>query len=279
MKSHFIVLAVSFCLFSNLSAVAENIVFKKADLKDLPTLLELVHQQDEEDRKNLVVYPPQIEAEKYRSAIGEGIYLALDHITAELEIPVSMLKLYQVRPDDIDEKLEEVGFLVSDPKLLLSESFVIPHPTEKAAFFKSRANANLPFVPSSPNRTAYLYYGAAFTLHNYRGRGIHSRLTEFAVSSLTAEIKKQQPDQVTLLYGQVLSNTKNQTMIFDVANSLDKLFPDSLKNIQHFGYSATKPSIDYNLATKSISYSFPPEGAGQGSIVVYSLSQDGENHE
>jgi len=212
---------------------------QEADKKQLLGLLDIAATQ-EQDR--LVILPEKFRAGALEDQIRKGqifVAQAADKI-------VGFKKLYVIEdPAKLTEMLaEEICALGPLP----SRSHIDP------AFAYHYTDKGEQAVPSSlvlnPSRDTAIYTGSDFTLKDYRGQGINSRLVQHALAthqaSVLEAIKRKQSTQLLMLYGVTIENQgRSPALAKAFRQFLNGLYGKTEVNrVELNAFRAVKPSFD-----------------------------------
>lgn len=250
-------------------------LYRQAHDKDLDALVQLYSHMDESGRNNVVVYPRQIIAGVIGADIAHGkMFVA----TQDQEI-VSALKVCS-----LDDKKEREAVLVDELNIGKEKNFeeVRVHTcgTRGVEDTKIDTSANahacfvrdiMPLVHKDTGCTN-LYYGRAYTLAEYRGKGVCTGLLRYALNSVLSTLKKQ-GETVTLAYGLVNANRSHAYMLKPLVECLGGLNKGT-RFVAHQGvYTAYRPDLAFNEDTQEVQAIFPEKNKGCGNLVVVRLLQ------
>lgn len=186
------------------TSVMDGIVYRLAVPDDMPRLMELVTNFDATDRHNLLVLPVREQQESsFSQAIAKGrLFVALNEAGKIL----AYKKLYVVT-----EKGELEDITQNELRCATYEgSYREPvdgiatlRIEELDATYAVHAQYDSSLILPSLSGSIAIYTGSDYTMHEYRGREINSRLTRFALRNILATISTDAIESVCLMYGVV----------------------------------------------------------------------------
>ena len=192
-----VILFFSAC-FSGISLAGMD--YRQAKQTDVPQLLELINAHAVHDCKKIVILPRKFRQGFLQSTIEKNrIFIAEDHGKI-----IGYKKLFIISDEN-----EKSDILMDEIRCIDNEKNCTYTGYIKDGAFIVDKTA----LPSDCYRIC-IYNGGDFTLPGYRGKGINSMLTNIALLSCVADIKKQIQQQnaktITLLYGVTKENAGEQ---------------------------------------------------------------------
>jgi hypothetical protein len=112
-----------------------------------------------------------------------------------------------------------------------------------------------------------VYYGSAFTVKDFRGKGINNQLLFYALYEILNK-DSHLPPSISFLYGQVQSNLSNFSMIkifIQVMAKLRNQNPEAVSGILK-RYFSIKPEITFNPVGGNLTIEFPESNHGAGNV-------------
>lgn len=224
-----------------------NYTTRIAKLEDVEQLLQLINKEAIRDHDKIVILPRLFRKEALEAAIKKGrMFVALHEDTI-----VGYKKLFLTTDtEELDNMLTEEIRCLDENKREHEENRVLNVLIDEQGKISSTQKNHL-------CGDIALYNGADFTAKDFRGKGINTTLTNFALSyylPIVQELMKKDPKKaITLLYGITLDNAGlGKPECKDRTPGISKSFIAFLKHLvnddaiklHHSRYSAYMPSFD-----------------------------------
>lgn len=204
---------------------------------DLADILELYRTLDDAGKLGLLVFPEPYRSRFIAAALEkQRIYIARADATHQL---MGMVKLFVV--EDTDELA----------KIMYDELRI------------DRTERRLPeaLLAGDRGRYCYVYYGGVYTVSRYRGCGINTALTCYALEQQAGKFAAV-PDGVVLLYGQVQANITQFGMVRCLTQVLGSAG-------MHYYYPTYKPDFYLDAAGALTMQHDHEDRAGRGNLVFF----------
>ena len=258
-----------------------GIEFRQATHSDIQGIVDLINTEAYKDSDKIVVVPKIFRTIYIQSAINKGrIFVASNN-----EQIIGYKKLFCITDaEELDDILiNELRCKNSNP--VVCKSVSIPDLTSQ-----NSSSEDIIQIFSSP--ATYIYNGADFTHPNYRGQGINTQLTKYAlnfvVKSTIEQIKDQKSSELALIYGLTQANAGKEDNVLDgrtngiikqfipfaelIAKAYDLIPPSILLLSRHYAF---KPSFDPK-STECRPLSDEQSIPGYGCLITYKLKQKSE---
>lgn len=234
-------------------ANAADVTYNRAVDTDTQALVDLINTEAYKAENQIVVLPG-----KYREAsIQSGIEKQRLFVAQDKDQLVGFKKLFLVKEqqecnDILRDEIRCIdGLLLAQAEIDLENNFSP----------KQIDNETMQDVYNSP--TTYIYNGADFTSPKYRGKGINSQLTKFALAAVTDDIiahaQQHESKYIAMLFGLTDDNAVDpNNLIAGRSKGIVALFKTFAQQVtQKAGYE--KPSK--MLASRYLAYkpSFDPQ--------------------
>lgn len=217
-------------------------MFRSAEKKDIPALLTLIQTKAVQDKDKIVILPEQFRENALNKDIDRKRLFVSEH---NHEI-IGYKKLFLI--EDPEEKSN-----IMFGELKMGEHAVYIGTIDKHGNFL-KTDATFPI----DTYDLCIYNGADFTAQEYRGKGINSGLTAFALHTLEDKvsmyIENKKPRSINMLYGITQDNAGEKPGIHpDRTIGINKLFRAFVgsvikahpeKPLIHMRHKAAKPSFD-----------------------------------
>lgn len=263
---------------------------------DIPQLLDLMDriEDDADDSKLLVIVPRAMREEVLREAIAKKHIYVTKNIEGYI---ISFLKLYLINTKIKHDK--SLGEYVSELATILTKELrcctgtpgnLTSLPSKKRHYHNVRSAAPLfekcredecfltEYTFEPHDRQTFIYYGGAYTIPDFRGKGYGSDLLKHALNSMIAnkilpDINYNASTELILAYGQAAANKERKlmlrqfTQIISVLHAMLNIPSNSSYSLRHEIFNAYVPAFDEagNLLPDS------DERKGFGNLVIYKL--------
>ncbi len=270
---------VGYCTVLFACITLNSMEYRLATTKDIPAITDLFANFSADDREKVLTFPLHMQHDIITHSVADKkFFVACEPREKSI---VSFLKAYPIRQESLDAILEKELHVKPPARVLEDTTYAFPinglvgtkklgnpytgqtpddailTPLQKALI---RAGHNMELC-------RYLYYGSAYTVPAYRGHGLSSGLLEYALSTKHDTFKGKK--FLALVYGQVLANISNHSMIRIFAHAIVQAGLTKERTsvaVEHIACCAYKPECD---TQGSLSIIEDKAHEGRGSIVIY----------
>ena len=247
----------------------------KALVTDIDEIVNIYSHMDQVGLNNLVEFPENILFASVKKNIHH-IFVYKDQLTGRI---ISLLKLKSLTQVEKKEVLDDELHCLDYKKQIA--------PVFSGALTQiKKDDTNIPQsrlvfdLPNSENVKIHddqlvIYYGGAYTLPEYRQKRMNYYLLNYAIKYLAdndLNKKKNEHSEIVFCFGQVLSESKNNSpiryFIQSFLNYNDFYHKKDWLHLSFIGYRAFKPVITIT-DDKEIQVTFPKENEGIGKCLIF----------
>lgn len=258
------------------SSAITGIEYKQATKDDVKGIVELINTHAYHDSDKIVIVPEKFRAGYVHSAIDAGRLFVATH---DQQI-IGYKKLFCIT--DANE-LDDI--LSNELRCKGVQPVVCSNVAVNDLSCQHVSSDNIVDLVSA--QATYIYNGADFTHPNYRGMGVNSQLTQYALNvisqTLIGHIKDHKSTHLAMAYGLTQSNAGKETDVLDgrthgivkqfvpFVQSIAKAVNATSPSTMLLGrYCAFKPSFDPN-ATECIPLPDQKAIPGYGCLMMCTL--------
>ncbi len=255
------------------------IEYALAEPHDIPGILTLYDDFDDEDRRHLLVLPREQRDAYFAGEVDAGRVFVTLNTSGGRRVVIGFCRVYVVsRFDELNNILtQELCALSGDTLTSLphsweckfnismiqaqSRALLLPIPSRNIPPFSFDHN---PFKMNQSNNV-WIYFGTNFIAHPYRGRGIDTLMERWALQSISRRVqnalagKWPANPKLYYIYGSidpVTSQGRIRSFAWFIHTTFNLRYHDQPIPFFYYGFQAYKPVLEYRTPT--------PESPHQG---------------
>ncbi|HVX00879.1 MAG TPA: hypothetical protein VHA52_10655 [Candidatus Babeliaceae bacterium] len=206
-----------------------------AELNDIPELLQLLEHEASQESDKIVILPRRFREQSLESAIfKQRLFVAVD---SEKSCIVGFKKLFCITdPDELHDILKNELRCTGQAaaQAVLDNVSLVPLSMD---------------IPDFLKQATFIYTGSDFTLPEYRGCGVNSALTRFALNAVSTMVQecmlKNKSLYVALAYGLTMQNA-GVDLLDGRTKSILRLFNEFVANLN----GASSSLFDYLIVQR-----------------------------
>jgi len=261
--------------YINAIAMESPIICYQATNDHISSIVSLINNHAINDNDKIVILP-----EKFRqSAIEDSISKKRLYCATHNNTVIGFKKLHTITDENEfnDMAQNEIRCLGDQSRLIQTTVFSSDNTKSNL-----HINANFPW---SLHNSIVIYTGGDFTQKDYRGQKINSFLMNYALASISDDIKNSiatnnKINYIVMLYGLTKSNAgenggidRTPSIVRALRKPVEEIFPNNKSNIIHKSYTAFMPTFNSknnqcipNPDEKSI--------PGYGNVLIFPLNNN-----